>query len=631
MTLKSTGLLTAILLSQSFTLSAQETTTASTQLLWGDTHLHTSLSFDAYLNQNDSADPDTAYRWAKGQPVLHPYTEARVQIATPLDFLVVSDHAEAMGVLPAIHKETVELGELSFIGEIKRWIALYVIRDALDNGTGAEVFSDLLPAGIKNWGEDPVTQEDLNTDRDLLGDYTATKTSAWQTIIAAAEQHNEPGKFTALLGWEWSSIPSGANLHRVVITPNGGDKAKQYLPFGFDDKPYPQDLWAWLDATSKRTGSEFLAIPHNANLSKGYMFDDKTLRGEPIDKAYAETRMRWEPIVEVTQLKGDSETHPDLSPDDEFADYETYPYYLQRNIVKYRAAPGDYMRSALLRGLQLAQKSETNPYAFGVIGSTDAHTGLSSAEEDNFWGKMAKDSIPKNKWREGNKLSGASGWDMGAAGMAAVWAQENTRHAIFDAMQRKETYATTGPRIKLRFFAGWQFNQDSANEADIATIGYEQGVPMGGALTGAPDASAAPRFLIDAQKDPRSANLDRVQVIKGWVDNEGQPQEKIYNAAWSDQRVIDASGKLPAVGNTIDMKTGRHTDSIGAASFRVVWADPDFDASRSAFYYVRVLQIPTARHSLLDALALGDALPESIEAIIQERAYSSPVWYNPSK
>jgi hypothetical protein len=598
------------------------------QLYWGDTHLHTSYSFDAYLNQNDSADPDTAYRWAKGQPVLHPYTKGRVQIGEALDFLVVSDHAEAMGVLRAIESESEALSELSLWGEIKRWLALHVIRDALKEGTGRELFTDLLPSSLADWQGDPVAQEVAIAERDILGDTTPTEISAWHEIVDAAERHNDPGKFTAFLGWEWSSIPSGVNLHRVVVTPDGAAKAKQYKPFGSIGTQYPQMLWDWLDTTATETGSRFLAIPHNSNLSKGYMFDTQTLDRKPFDKDYADTRMRWEKIVEVTQYKGDSETHPELSPDDEFADFETYPFYLQRKLVPYKVAAGDYMRSALRRGLELAQQLETNPYAFGVIGSTDAHTGLSAAEEDNFWGKMARDSIPANKWSDDNTLVGAAGWNMAAAGMAAVWARENTRDALFEAMQRRETYATTGPRIRLRFFAGWTFDDADLDQETLASSGYTKGVPMGGELSDAP-AATAPSFLIEAEKDPRGANLDRVQIVKGWLDADGKSQERVYNVAWSDDRSLSAQGKLPPVGNTVDLKTGRYANSIGAARLQARWEDPDFDPAQAAFYYVRALEIPTPRHSLLDALALQQELPESIGTIVQERAYSSPVWYSP--
>ena len=319
-----------------------------TQLYWGDTHLHTSYSFDAFLNLNDSADPDTAYRWARGLPVIHPYTEARVQIGTPLDFLVVSDHAEAMGVLRAIVNEHEEFGELSGWDAVVRWASITTIRVAMWAGYGSVVFKDLLPARLDNWGADPVTDPGNTPLNDSLGDISPTVITSWGEIVDAAEKHNEPGRFTALLGWEWSSIPAGANLHRVVVTPNGRNQAAQYMPYGSDQSQYPEDLWAWLDATAEKTGSEFIAIPHNSNISKGYMFDETTLRGGRMSAEYIQTRRRWEPVVEMTQLKGDSETHPSLSPDDPFADFEPFEFYLQQDWQPYRAAVGDFVRPALV-------------------------------------------------------------------------------------------------------------------------------------------------------------------------------------------------------------------------------------------------------------------------------------------
>jgi hypothetical protein len=600
-----------------------------TRLLWGDTHLHTSYSFDAFLNQNDSADPDTAYRWARGLPVIHPYSEVRVRIGTPLDFLVVSDHAEGMGVLRAIVNHHEELGELSGWAAVRRWWSIAIIRLAMWAGHGSVVFRDLLPLRLDNWGGNPVIDPGNTPLEDSLGDISPTVVTSWNETIDAAEANNEPGTFTALLGWEWSSIPAGANLHRVVVTPNGRREASQYMPYGSDQSQYPEDLWAWLDKTAQHTGSQFIAIPHNSNISKGYMFAETTLRGEPMSESYIQTRKRWEPVVEMTQIKGDSETHPSLSPNDPFANFEPFEFYLQQEWQGYRAAVGDFIRPALGRGLQLAQQRGDNPYQFGLIGSTDAHTGLSSAEEENFWGKMAYDSIPRNK--TGDSLGGvkASGWDMAAAGMAAVWATENTRQGIFSAMKRREVYATTGPRIVLRLFAGWDFVPADAESADLAALGYAGGVPMGAELTGAPGAGGGPRLLISALKDPKGANLDRIQVIKGWLDDAGQSREHIFDVAWSGERLPLADGALPPVGNTVDLGSASYSNRIGAAQLATVWEDPDFDPARPAFYYVRVLQIPTPRHSLYDAVALEIEAPAQYPSAIQERAYSSPVWYNP--
>jgi hypothetical protein len=600
-----------------------------TQLYWGDTHLHTSYSFDAFLNLNDSADPDTAFRWARGLPVIHPYTEARVQIGTPLDFLVVSDHAEAMGVLRAIINHQEEFGELSGWDTVKRWITITTIRVAVWAGYGSAVFKDVLPVKLDNWGSNPVTDPGNPPMDDSLGDISPTVKTSWGEIIDAAEKNNQPGNFTALLGWEWSSIPAGANLHRVVVTPNGRNQAGQYMPYGSDQSQYPEDLWAWLETTAERTDSEFIAIPHNSNISKGYMFDETTLRGKPMSAEYIETRRRWEPVVEMTQIKGDSETHPSLSPEDPFAGFEPFEFYLQQDWQPYRAAIGDFVRPALGRGLQIEQALGNNPFKFGMIGSTDAHTGLSSSEEDNFWGKMAYDSIPANK--RGDSLGGvkATGWDMAASGMAAVWAEENTRQGIFDAMKRREVYATTGPRIALRVFAGWDFLTTDAQLPDLAALGYAGGVPMGGELKSSGDPKADIRLLISAMKDPKGANLDRVQVIKGWVDAEGKSREKIFDVAWSGERLPTADGSLPPVGNTVDEATASYSNDIGSAQLTAMWEDPEFDPIQSAFYYVRVLQIPTPRHSLYDAAALRIKPPAEYPASIQERAYSSPIWYKP--
>ena len=608
---------------------AQASEGTETQLYFGDTHLHTTYSFDAFLNKNFTADPDTAYRWAKGEPVIHPYNRTRVRIGTPLDFLVVSDHAEMLGVMRAIRGETIQWEEIGLYASFKRWLAVRQLNEALDKGLGRVFFARFLPKSAEVKGGDPVA--DINNNIGgiaIFGDTTNTSKDAWQDIIGAAERHNEPGVFTSLLGWEWSSIPTGANLHRIVVTPEGGDKASQYLPFGSDQSQYPEDLWQWLADTAERTDSRFIAIPHNSNISKGYMFAETTVRGQPITADYARTRMQWEPISEVTQIKGDSETHAQFSPDDEFADFETYDYYIQTTKNNTEISPGDYIRPALKLGLALEQKVGANPYKFGFIGSTDAHSGLASPEENNFQGKMAADSTPETKAPVLGNPTGASGWDMSASGLAAVWATENSREAIYAAFKRKETYATSGPRLRVQLFAGWDFPDNAESSEDFARIGYDYGVPMGGDLTANASASA-PEFLVRAVKDPMDANLDRLQIVKGWVDAAGQQYEKVYNIDWSGDRELDAEGNLPAVGNTVDLKSARYTNSIGQAEFAVKWSDPDFDPAQSAFYYARVLQIPTPRNGLYDSLALGLDNPPRGPKTLQERAYTSPVWYTP--
>ena len=599
------------------------------ELLFGDTHLHTSYSFDAYLNKNQTVDPDTAYRWAKGMPVVHAFNRTRVQIGTPLDFLVVSDHAELMGVIRALNNDTAEMDDMGIWGNMKRWFAVFMLNRAISNGDGTKIFGKLLPKSQRQPGSDPVSDPENILPTGVFGDTLATETTAWHEIVDSAERHNEPGKFTTFIGWEWSSIPTGVNLHRIVFTPDSGDIAKQFVPYGSDQSQYPEDLWTFLEQTQERTGARFVAIPHNSNISKGYMYAETTLKGEPIYAEYAKRRMHWEPISEATQIKGDSETHPVVSPDDEFADFETYAHYIQQDLEEYKPQAADYIRGALKTGLALEQKIGVNPYQFGVIGSTDSHSGLSSAEEDNFWGKFARDSTPETK-RSGGRIGGSkvTGWSMSASGLAAVWSRGNTRDEIFDAFQRKETYATTGTRLKVRVFAGWGFDEAVLDAPNFAEQGYAHGVPMGGSLA-AGGAGKAPQMLIRAEMDPKNANLDRIQVIKGWVDSSGTQHEKVYNAAWAGDRAPDGNGKLPPVGNTVDLKTGHWSNSIGEPSLAVMWTDPDFNPEQRAFYYVRVLQIPTPRHSLLDAIALQTEVPEEGPATIQERAYTSPIWYTP--
>ncbi len=597
------------------------------QVLWGDTHLHTSYSFDAFLNNNLSADPDTAYRYAKGMPVVHPYHKARVQIDTPLDFLVVSDHAVYLGVMREIYENGADTSDAGWWDTIKIKVGEWVFKRAMDRREGRELFAQALPPASVSPREAATDTESLS-ERSSIPTMRPTQVAAWQAIADFADQHNEPGNFTALIGWEWSSIPAGANLHRVVISDGDAASAKTYQPFSTVDSMVPEDLWDFLDQVSVSSGADFIAIPHNSNISKGYMFDEVGLRGRPFTEEYMAQRMKWERLAEITQIKGDSETHPDLSPDDEFADFESYPYYIQAGYTPYVAGPGDYVRSALKRGLAIEQEKGINPYKFGVIGSTDAHTGLPSAEESNFWGKLATDSIPENKqarWADTDKPT-TSGWAMSASGLAGVWAPENTREAILAAMKRRETYATSGPRIGVQFYGGVGFSEADLEAADLYQRATSRGVPMGGELD---SLNEAPSFLVAATKDPIDGNLDRIQIIKGWVDSSGEQHEKVYNVAWSDGRQLDSEGKLPAVGNTVDTSDGSYTNSIGAEQLTSLWTDPDFDPSLRAFYYARVLQIPTPRHSLYDAIALELEHASGQPDTIQERAYTSSIWYNP--
>lgn len=591
-----------------------------TTLLWGDTHNHTSNSFDVYLFGTPNATPDTAYRFARGLPVVNPTTGTRWQIDTPLDFLVIADHAEMIGGMPRLFEErdpelaTTKTGKAMLrLAPDKTEKQLQAVYDHLqyavygqDNDlgvTGAELANDL-HAGEK-------------------------RRKAWEAQTAAAERHNTPGEFTALIGWEWSSNYRGANLHRVVFMAEDASVANRFLPYSYLESGDPEDLWAWLGATAKETGATFVAIPHNPNISLGLMFPTERNNGEPVDADYARTRMQWEPVVEVTQIKGDSETHPALSPDDPFADFETYDFALTPDRTRPEPTAADYVRSGLRRGLELEANFGVNPFRMGMIGSTDSHTGIAAIEEDNFAGKGQHDSRPELRTHD-TGLGASRGWDMNPSGFAGVWATENTREAIVAAFKRREVYASTGPRMALRFFGGADFKARDTR-GDVAAAGYQRGVPMGSDLQ--LEDGETPTFLASVLKAPDGANLDRLQIVKGWLDESGQSRERIYDLAVSDGRKIDGNGRCETpVGNTVDLTTARYDNSIGAESLTAVWQDPDFDPDRAAFYYVRALEIPTPRYSLYDAIALGiDVAETGRPATIQERVYSSPIWYAPEQ
>ncbi len=581
----------------------QATHAEQTQLYWGDTHLHTNYSPDAFALMTETADPHTSYRFAKGLPVVADMTRAREQIETPLDFLVVTDHAEFMGVIPELAKGN---EELMAIDGAARW------NEMLAAGRGGEVFFELIEAA----NTDPSVLVPFNTE--------SVRSTVWESIVDAADEHYDPGVFTTFVGWEWTSTPGGRNLHRIVFSPGGKDKAMQYLPYSFLDSERPRDLWNWLAETAEAVGTDFVAIAHNMNLSQDSMFPLYDEYGNPVNMEYAELRERWEPVAEVNQVKGNSETHPLLSPNDRFADFEIYEHLIDPTATeKPDPEAGDYARTALMRGLQLENAIGKNPFKFGMMGATDSHTGLATAEENNFLGKYPVDSTPEGGRKE--TVPGSAGWDMGAQGLAGVWATENTREAITAAFKRKEVYTSSGPRISLRFFGGYDYKARHANAADLAAVGYRLGVPMGGDLA-QPERGKAPSFLVHAAKDPVGANLDRLQIIKGWLNTDGTVEERIYDLALSDGRT-DGSA---AVGNTVDLTTATYTNDIGDVEFATVWTDPDFDPGLRAFYYVRVLEIPTPRHSLFDAIALGiDPAETNHPAVIQERAYSSPIWYTP--
>ena len=581
------------------------------EVYWGDTHNHTGNSFDVYLFGTPNSTPETAYRFAKGEEVISPTTGEKWQLSKPLDFLVIADHAELLGSIALMYKDT------PGIADTKTGKTFLEISPEPEE-EGMQKIYDII-----NYAAFDQPNDANLTSKDLIGDFGGDKVrTAWEANIETAEAHNEPGKFSAIIGWEWTSNNGGANLHRVVFMPQDGDVAKQFIPYTALESDDPEDLWDWLDETSARTGADFVAIPHNPNISIGLMFPEVRLNGQPVDEAYAKQRMKWEKNVEITQIKGDSETHPALSPNDEFADFETYDFALTPDGTRPEPTMADYVRTGLMRGLELEKKLGTNPYKLGLIGSSDSHTGITAVEETNFAGKGQHDATPEQRSHP-TGLGSSKGWDMGAAGWVGVWAESNTRQSIVDAFNRKEVYATTGPRINLRFFGGFDYTDADLGGNNMVQLGYDKGVPMGGDLNN--NDGKAPTFMIAAMKDPDGANLDRIQIVKGWLGADGKAQEKVFDVALSGDRK-DGSEK---VGNTVDLKTGKYTNTIGDSELSTLWTDPDFDASQSAFYYVRVLEIPTPRYSLLDAIKLGiDVKETNHPATIQERVYSSPIWYN---
>ena len=584
----------------------------ATQVFWGDTHLHTALSVDATIF-GATLGLEDAYRFARGEEV-RASSGQRVKLSRPLDFLVVADHAEALGTMDEMLKGNPEMMKDP---TLKRW------RDQFKSGpAGAqEVYTEMNRASTEN-----TTPEALN-DPKLLR-------TIWDNYIETGDRFNEPGRFTALLGYEYTSNYKTNNLHRVVIYRDSGERVRQNLPFSALDSENPEDLWKSLQAYEAETGGQVLAIPHNGNMSGGMMFAMSTFAGKRLTEAWAKERARWEPLYEITQMKGDGEAHPMLSPNDEFADYETWDKMTIGGLPNSpENFPFEYARSALKNGLALEAKLGTNPFKFGFIGSTDSHTALAAVEEDNFFGKHSgvepsaeRMMSPVAKVRDQVVL----GWEMSASGYAGVWATENTREALWDALKRKEVYATTGPRIIVRFFGGWDFVEQDAHTRRPAQAGYAKGVPMGGDLTNAPKGKV-PTFLVAALKDPIGGNLDRYQIVKGWMDAEGKLHEKVYDVAWSGDRKPGKDGKLPAVGNTVDVKEATWTNTIGATELIAVWKDPDFNPEQPAFYYGRVIEIPTPRWTAYDARYFGLQMPPEVPMTTQERAYTSPIWYTPSQ
>jgi len=598
-----------------------------TEVFWGETHLHTGMSMDAGAF-GARLSPADAYRFAKGEEVVSS-TGQRVKLSRPLDFLVVADHSDNMGFFPRLYA-----GEPSMLADPtgRRWY------DGIQAGgqDAVAVAVEIVQAITGNSFPEALAS--------LPG--TEAYASAWAQTIEAAEGANDPGGFTAFIGYEWTSTEKGINLHRVVVYRDDESKASvmepytTLSPFG---SPDPRDLWKWMADYEAKTGGRLLAIAHNGNMSNGHMFpESRTYFGAKVDRGYAETRARWEPLYEATQIKGDGEAHPFLSPTDEFADYETWD---QGNLDLTQLKTddmlaGEYARSGLQIGLQLEKKLGVNPYKFGLVGATDSHTGLTTAEEENFFGKHsgAEPSAqrvhhPMARVETPDGVREYTGWGMVSSGYQGVWATENTREALFDAMMRKETYATTGPRMLVRFFGGWNFDESDTRSRLPADQGYRKGVPMGADLPPQPQDARAPNFLVAARKDPMSGNLDRIQIVKGWLDNRGERREKVYDVVWSDaaERRPDGNGAIPPVGNTVNVADATFSNTIGDPELVEVWTDPDFDPDLPAVYYARVIEIPTPRWTAYDAKRYGVTMPDKAQMITQERAYTSPIWYSPKK
>ncbi len=591
-----------------------------TRPFFGDTHLHTSYSMDGGA-AGARLGPVEAYRFAKGEEVMASSGQ-RAKLSRPLDFLVVADHSDGLGFFPLLISGDPKT--LSY-PQARKWY------DMIQTGKGTEAALDLY-----------FTMGKGEIEKGLLPvPGTPAFRSAWQRTIEAADKANEPGRFSAFNGFEWTSGTGGNNLHRCVIFRDDGRRAGMVEPFtaqkplGSDN---PRDLWKYMADYEAKTGGNVLAIAHNGNGSNGRMFPIiESFTGKRIDKEYAENRRRWEPLYEVTQMKGTSEAHPFLSPNDEFANFEIW----DKGNLDVSAAKKpemlefEYARSAFLNGLKMEKEIGINPYKFGLIGSTDSHTALAAVEEDNFFGKVSSSEPSAERAMHPfmkNPETGITvmGWETTSSGYAAVWATENTREAIWDAMERRETYATTGSRMIVRLFGGFDFVPKDAQNRLPANVGYTKGVPMGGDLSAAPTGKA-PTFLVAALKDPIGANLDRIQIIKGWLDAKGETHEKIYDVVWGDAatRKPGADGKLPSVGNTVDVADASWSNTIGDSELITVWKDPDFDPAQSAFYYARVIEIPTPRWTAYDAKYFKLTLPKEVPMTSTERAYTSPIWYTP--
>jgi hypothetical protein len=583
------------------------------RVLWGDEHVHTGWSVDAGL-AGAKLTPEDAVRFARGETVKS-NTGQDAKLQRPLDWIAVTDHSDAMGTVGELTQGN---PEMMADPTVKRW------HDMMSQGVAQATAATL---------ELVRAQATRKMPKVLMDEKWVA--SAWQKNVDIMEKYNEPGRFTAFISYEWTSNAlTGENLHRNVIFRGNADTTRSLTPLTTWATGDPASLWNWLANYEQTTGGKVLAIPHNGNLSNGRMFEEQQYDGEPLTKAWIEARARWEPLYELYQFKGLGESHPVLSPNDEFAGGELWD---TGNLAGLPKQPGmyktEYWREALKSGLRLQGKFGTNPFKYGAAAGTDTHTGLSASEESNFWGKLKSSEPSPDRWEhlfQNEKSYVRKDWTLTAAGQMGVWATANTREAIWDAMKRRETYATTGPRMTLRFFGGYGFQEADAKADRIVAAGYAKGVPMGGDLAAA-HAGQSPSFLIAAMKDPIGANLDRIQVIKGWVDSAGKTHEQIYNVAWSDpaKRKL-AGGKLTPVGDTVDLSTATYKNTIGATALACRFTDPKFDPKQRAFYYVRVLEIPTPRWTAYDAVKYKVKMSAEVPMEHQERAASSPIWYNPA-
>ncbi|PQA89776.1 hypothetical protein CW354_01560 [Marinicaulis flavus] len=578
---------------------------------FGDLHLHTRNSYDAYLF-NVRATPEDAYAYAKGGTIKHPMGFDLQMNSGPLDFLAVTDHAEYLGVLEAIDTPGTEYSKAPYAKDLF----------SSDRGDVIAAFGHFVVS--------------LRTGEILpeLSDMSATK-SAWRQTIDSAERNYEPGVFTTFIGYEFTSLPEMRNLHRNVIFAS--DKAPP-APFSAFDAQNPEDLWRWLDA-KRAEGMEALAIPHNANASDGTMFERVKWNGQPIDRAYAELRMRNEPLVEIIQTKGQSETLPLLSPNDEFAGFEVMDLYVG-SIKPVTTFAGGYVRDALKRGLETEARIGANPYKMGVVAGSDGHNAAAPYEEDNYFANHGvldgkpelRGSVPPpdyESWDAYYADGGRAPRAMGSGGLTGVWAEENTRASLFAAMRRKETFGTSGPRIRVRLFAGYGLEGVNLATDEGVRAAYENGVPMGGDLVAKQDET--PQFAVIAMRDIHSAPLQRIQIVKGWTDETGKSFEKVFDVACADNGAVDpATHRCPDNGATADLETCEFSEDKGDAELQSLWTDPEFDPAQNAFYYARVLENPTCRWSTWDAIRAGVAPNPKLAKTIQERAYTSPIWFTPA-